>query len=99
MTYNAKPLLAIKLARSWFLSPKERETSALIPTPVPVPMAIIRFCAGNARETAVKAFSLICATNILSTMLYNACTSIEIIMGNAMEINSLLTGITPILFS
>jgi len=62
-------------------------------------MAIIRFCAGNARETAVKAFSLICATNILSTMLYNACTSIEIIMGNAMEINSLLTGITPILFS
>ena len=40
-----------------------------MPTPVPVATAIIRFCAGNARDTAVRAFSLNCATNILSTML------------------------------
>ena len=37
--------------------------------PVPVPTAIIRFCTGNASETAVSALSLNFATNILSTIL------------------------------
>ena len=40
-----------------------------MPTPVPVPTAIIRLCAGKASETAVRAFSLSRATNMLSTML------------------------------
>ena len=36
---------------------------------------------------------------MLSTTLYSACTSIEIIIGRAMLIKSFLTGIVPILFS
>ena len=61
--------------------------------------AIIRFCIGNAIDTAVSAASLICATNTLSTILYKACTSIDITIGSDIVIRSLLTGITPILFS
>ena len=49
--------------------------------------------------THLKASSLIMATKTLSTMLYNACTSMEIIMGSDMESKSRLTGIIPILFS
>ena len=36
---------------------------------------------------------------MLSTMLYSACTSMEMASGSAMVINRRLTGITPILFS
>ena len=36
---------------------------------------------------------------MLSTMLYRACTSMDIIMGRDMDTSSLSTGITPILFS
>ena len=52
-----------------FFSPKDFESNAFIPTPVPEPTAIIKFCSGKANDTAVKAFSLICDTNILSTTL------------------------------
>ena len=38
-------------------------------------------------------------TKTLSTTLYRACTSIDSIMGIDMLSSSLLTGITPILFS
>jgi hypothetical protein len=45
------------------------DKSALTPTPVPTPTAIIKICTGNTREVEVKAASLIFATKILSTML------------------------------
>ena len=71
----------------------------MMPTAVPAPTAIIRLWRGNARPTALKAFSLSRETNTLSTMLYSACTSMEIIIGTAMPASSLPTGRTPILFS
>ena len=40
-----------------------------MPTAVPAPTAIIRFCRGNARETAFRASSLSWATKMLSTTL------------------------------
>ena len=43
--------------------------SELTPTPVPTPTEIIRFCTGNARDTAFSASSLSLATNTLSTTL------------------------------
>jgi hypothetical protein len=70
-----------------------------MPTQVPAAAAIIRLCIGKASDTAVRAFSLIFATKILSTTLYSACTSIEITIGRDIVINSRLTGIVPILFS
>ena len=66
---------------------------------MPVAKPIIRFCAGKARFTALKASRLIRLTNMLSTMLYSACTSIEMMMGSDIVTTSLPTGITPILFS
>lgn len=50
-------------------------------------------------ETAVRAFSESMATKTLSTILYNACTSMEIIIGRDMFSTSLPTGMVPILFS
>ena len=47
----------------------------------------------------LAACSLIMATKMLSTMLYRAWTSMEIIMGTDMLTSSLPTGMTPILFS
>lgn len=70
-----------------------------MPTPVPTPNAIISDCSGKARDTAVRAFSLMRDTKILSIILYNACTSIEIIIGSDIEISRRFTGIVPILFS
>ena len=93
------PFLAMVFACSNFFSPRLLESRALIPTPVPVATAIIRFCTGKARETAVSASSFNCATNILSTILYSACTSMDKIIGRDMEIKSLGMGSTPILFS
>ena len=42
---------------------------ALTPTAVPAASEIIRFCAGNASDTAVSDASLTQETNTLSTML------------------------------
>ena len=50
-------------------------------------------------DTAVSAFSLMRATKILSTILYNAWTSIDAIIGSDMLTSNFFTGITPILFS
>lgn len=69
------------------------------PTPVPEATAIIRFWIGNASETAVRAFSLICDTKMLSTTLYSACTIIEMIIGRDIVSSSFGMGMTPILFS
>ena len=70
-----------------------------MPTPVPPPTAIIRFWRGKARDTAFRASWLMRATKMLSTTLYRAWTSMEIIMGTAMPASSGPMGITPILFS
>ncbi len=70
-----------------------------MPTPVPEAIAIISVWMGNARDTAVSASSLSLATNILSTILYRACTSMEIIMGKDIVISKRGTGMIPILFS
>lgn len=64
-----------------------------------VATAIIRFCTGKARDTALSAFSLSLATKMLSTTLYNAWTSMDTMMGTDIEISSRFTGHTPILFS
>ena len=90
---------AILLARSKFFSPRLLERAALTPTPVPVATAIIRFWAGNARDTAVSACSHTRDTNTLSTMLYRACTSIDAMMGRDMLMMSLEMGMVPNLFS
>ena len=63
------PVLAAWSAISWRFSPKDRESSALMPTAVPPPTAIIRFCSGKARDTAFRASWLSWATNTLSTTL------------------------------
>ena len=86
------PVLAAWSALSCSLAPRERESRAFIPTVVPAQTAIIRFCRGKARETAVRAFSLSRATKMLSTMLYSAWTSMEIIMGTAMPASNRPTG-------
>ena len=93
------PLFAPQFAFLNFFSPRYLETSAFTPTPVPLPTAIIKFCIGNARDNAVSASSPSFATNILSTMLYMACTSMDTIIGNDMLMIRRFTGITPILFS
>ena len=92
-------MLAVWLALSKFFSPSDLESSAFIPTPVPAPTAIRSVCSGKAMETAVSAFSDSMATKTLSTMLYKACTSMEIIIGRDMFSTSFPTGIVPILFS
>ena len=71
----------------------------MTPTPVPEATAIIRFWIGKASDTAVSAFSLMRDTKMLSTTLYNACTSIERIIGSDIVKRSFGIGMTPILFS
>ena len=70
-----------------------------MPTPKPTAIAMMMFCSGNAMDTAVSASSQMRETKILSTMLYSACTSMEIIIGTAIDSRSLFSGIVPILFS
>ncbi|CRH94145.1 Uncharacterised protein [Chlamydia trachomatis] len=66
---------------SLFFSPKLLDNSEFEPTAAPIAKLIIKFCIGNAIETAVNAFSSIIDTNFESTILYKACISIEIIIG------------------
>ena len=63
------PFLGGLVCRFKLFSPSARESIAFIPTPVPTATEIIRFCIGNAIETAVNASSESLDTNILSTML------------------------------
>ena len=92
-------MFAAASARSNFFSPRDLESKALIPTPVPAAKEIRAFCIGKARVTAVRASSESLATNILSTTLYRAWTSMDIIMGSDIVMISFFTGMTPILFS
>ena len=93
------PLAAMVLALSYCFCPRVLDKKALIPTAVPTATAIIRDWMGKARDTARSACSSIRDTKMLSTILYRACTSMEIIMGRDMVIRSLSMDITPILFS
>ena len=69
MIVSSIPVLAAASDLSYFFSPSDLDNNELIPTPVPDARAIIRFCIGNASVTAVRAFSLILATKMLSTTL------------------------------
>ena len=77
---------------------KARETAVKASFPACVLLEL------NIDAIAVSAFietpaSGILDTKILSTILYTACTSILNIIGSDIVMRSLLTGITPILFS
>ena len=98
-TASNTPLTAAKSAFSWFFSPRERDNRALTPTQVPADTAMIRFWTGKAMETAVRAAWLIMDTKMLSTMLYMACTSMEMTIGSDIVTSSLFMGMVPILFS
>ena len=63
------PFSAALRTRGRSPSPNARDKSAFTPTAVPLATPIIRFCAGNASDTAVSACSLIRLTNTLSTTL------------------------------
>ena len=97
--YKKMPVLAARSAISCFFSPRDRDSRAFMPTPVPLATAIISVCSGNARDTAFMASWLSLATKTLSTTLYNAWNSMETIMGTAIVASSFPTGKTPILFS
>ena len=94
-----RPLLAALETLLSSFAPSARESTALRPTPRPAASATIKFCTGKAMLRAVSAFSLTRATNMESTMLYSAMTSMEAIIGTLMFTSSLPTGMTPILFS
>ena len=93
------PVVAASFASRYSFAPSLLETNALTPTPVPTATAICSIWAEYASEVAVSACSLIRATKMLSTMLYMDCTTMEIIIGTAMDNTSLGTDMTPILFS
>ena len=63
------PRAAALSAFSLFLAPRKYDITALIPTPKPIAMALIKFWTGKTSESAVMAFSLIFATKKLSTIL------------------------------
>ena len=69
MAASSRPFMAVRSTLSCSFCPRLRESRALIPTPVPTPTEIIRFCTGKARDTAFRASSLSLATNTLSTTL------------------------------
>ena len=55
-------VFAARSTRSCRFAPSARDNSAFVPTAVPLPKAIIRFCSGNASEMALSAFSFSCET-------------------------------------
>ena len=89
---SASPWEAARSASSRWPAPRCREITALMPTPKPMPTALIKFWMGKTRERAVMASSLICATKKLSTMLYREFTSMERAMGSPIESSSGSTG-------
>ena len=66
---NINPCVAAISAFSLLPAPRWNAITALIPIPKPIAIAFIRFCSGYTSDNAVIAFSLILATNRLSTML------------------------------
>ena len=88
MIFKNNPCVAALLASFAFPAPRNIAITALIPTPNPTAIELIRFCTGYTRDNAFIASSLIFATKILSMMLYNEFTNIEITIGNAIDNNN-----------
>ena len=63
------PVWAVWKASSSLLSPRRLDMTEQTPTLVPTANEAMSICIGNARETAVRAFSLKRDTKMLSTML------------------------------
>lgn len=59
-----------------------------MPTPTPMEKALMSICMGKAMLTAARAFSPRRDTQMLSTMLYRAWTSMDRAMGREMLIKS-----------
>ena len=78
------PFVAVLSACSLFPCPSLLETSEQVPTAVPTEMPVTSIWNGKASASAASAFSPSASieTNTLSTILYNASTSIDIIMGS-----------------
>ena len=89
---NASPCVAALLAVSLFPAPRQMAICELIPIPKPIAIALAKFWTGKTSDSAVMAFSLICATKKLSTILYREFTSIEMTIGRAMDMISGKTG-------
>ena len=66
---NTMPWVAAVSALVCSPAPLYRAMRALMPTPKPMAMALIRVCTGNTSDSAVMACSLMRATKKLSTML------------------------------
>ena len=64
-----------------------------MPMEKPIVTALIKFCTGNTRDSAVMASSLIWATKKLSTILYRELTSIESTIGSDMDRTKGRTGL------
>lgn len=95
------PFPAVLQAFSTSFCPILFAKRAFTPIPVPIPIATISIWTGNANVSAFNACSpvpLIFATKALSTILYTACSIIEIIMGIPIFTSSLFTGMIAILF-
>ena len=86
------PCVAAVFAFLKFFAPSWKDICALIPTPKPIAIALIKFCTGYTRDNAVMASSLIFATKKLSTMLYSEFTSMDSTIGRAIDANSGSTG-------
>ena len=99
MPQHINPWAAADFTSFSSFAPNALAAQAFKPIPKPQDTAIIKFCSGKAMDTAVKASSLTLATYILSTILYKACISIEIIGGTDMEIKRGMTFFVPIAFS
>ena len=62
ITDRTTPWVAARRASSSFPAPLAVAIRALIPTPKPMAMALMKFWIGNTRDSASMAFSLIWAT-------------------------------------
>ena len=92
-------MLAVRSAFSKFFSPRDFGKQCVHTHTGTCTYCDQKCLQWKAMETAVRAFSESMATKTLSTMLYNACTSMEIIIGRDMFSTSLPMGMVPILFS
>ena len=95
------PLPATLFTCSLLFSPRFLESNVFSPIPVPTPIAIIKIWIGNANVKAwfaIAPCSPMFVTNMLSTTLYNACRTMEIIIGNPIFQKSFFIGMSAILF-
>ena len=88
MIFKNNPCVAALLASFALPAPRNIAMTALIPTPNPTAIELIRFCTGYTRDNAFIASSLIFATKILSIMLYNEFTNMEMTIGKAIDNNN-----------